>query len=412
MEFSQKSVSIMEQTQWIMARITEFCANYKRRLAGSANTRAATDAMAAMAGLWSDTVTKETFALRPTAFMGSILVQVVCGLAAIVLWWLAPTATTRWVSVALAAVWFVSWWGEYWTYHRIFDMLHRKAEGQNVLAVRKASGETRRRVIITGHADAAYEMTFLLHMKSWMVVLFIVVADLGMLFFLVSALLSQLGLAGTAYSHAFPFAASPVALSLIGWAFFVNWRVVSPGANDNLTGCFTALSLLKEMAERDERLQHTDFCVLITDGEECGLRGAMAFAERHKQELLDSDTLVLAADTFHDKAQLKVYHRGINFLQKNSPEVCALLREAGHQCGIELPNADFYPGATDAEAFSRFGIKAAAICASPVSTGPYYHTRYDAPDSLSPACIETATNILRQFLLVADEQVANKNNIK
>lgn len=395
----------MEQTtSWIISKITGFCSKYKRRLAGSEAAHAATDEMAEMARLWSDIVRKEPFTMHPTAFMGSILIQVALGLCAIVLWWTSRTPVTRWVILALQLLWFASWWGEYWTYHRIFDRLHRKAEGQNVFAVRKAAGESRQRVIITGHADAAYEMSFFLHLKTWMVALHIVVADGGLLFFLLSSVLGLLGITGPGYEHVISFVLIPVACSLIGWAFFVNWKVVSPGANDNLTGCFAALGLLKEMAEKDERLEHTDFCVLITDGEECGLRGAMAFAERHKQDLLASNTIVLAADTFHDKDQLMVYGRGINFTQKNSPEVCEMLREAGRGCGISLPDAGWYPGATDAEAFSRNGIKAAALCGSPHGTGPYYHTRYDAPESLSPECIEAATDILREFLKVVDER--------
>ena len=392
-------------SSWIISQIAEFCSRYKNRLAGSASCRAAGDEMARMAAEWSDIVTKEDFELHPTAFMGSILVQVIVSLTAIVLWWACRSTACRWIILGLLLIWFVSWWGEYWTYHRIFDKLHRKAVGQNVFAVRKAAGETRRRVIIVGHADAAYEMTFLLHLKTWIVGMHIVVADGGLLVFLVSSILGLLGITSPGYEQALSFILIPVACTLIGWAFFVNWKVISPGANDNLTGCFVALALLKEMAEKGERLQHTDVCVLITDGEECGLRGAMAFEEGHRQELQETDTIALAVDTFHDKDQLMVYGRGINFLQKNSPEVCELLREAGRRCSITLPNDGCYPGATDAEAFSRNGIKAAALCGSPHGTGPYYHTRFDTPDSLSPECIETGMNILREFLLVADERI-------
>lgn len=396
--------SMNESTQWIITQITDFCERYGNRLAGSAATWAATDKMAAMAEHWSDRVEKETFTMHPTAFMGSITIQVILGLAAIILWW----TIRSWLVPIILVVWLISWWGEYWTYRRIFDRLHPKAEGQNVLAVLKAAEDTRRRVIITAHADAAYEMRFLLHLKSWQVVVLIVLADCGSLFFLVSSLLSLSGLTSPGYDHALSYILIPIACVLFAWLFFVNWHVVSPGANDNLTGCFTALALLREMAANNQRLTHTDFCVLITDGEECGLRGAMAFAERHERELYETDTLVVAADTFHDKEQLKVYPRGINFTQKNSPKVCSMLRRAGRHCGITLPDVDFYPGATDAEAFSRRGIKAAAICASPISTGPYYHTRYDAPDSLSPESIEAATDILREFLRLADESTHNQ----
>ena len=39
------------------------------------------------------------------------------------------------------------------------------------------------------------------------------------------------------------------------------------------------MSILKELPEKDERLEHTDVCYLITDGEGSGLRGALAYAK-------------------------------------------------------------------------------------------------------------------------------------
>ena len=71
-----------ESTQWIMTQITDFCKRYGNRLAGSASTWAATNKMAAMAEHWCDRVEKETFTMHPTAFMGSITIQVIFGLAA------------------------------------------------------------------------------------------------------------------------------------------------------------------------------------------------------------------------------------------------------------------------------------------------------------------------------------------
>jgi putative aminopeptidase FrvX len=52
-----------------------------------------------------------------------------------------------------------------------------------------------------------------------------------------------------------------------------------PGASDDGVGTAVVLELAREMARRKTE---NDFIFLITDGEETGLRGAYAFAQRHR----------------------------------------------------------------------------------------------------------------------------------
>jgi len=239
---------------------------------------------------------------------------------------------------------------------------------------------------------------FLVRLKAWLIYVLILGADLGMFACLTFGLLSAAGMVSTHTSAVFGLIEALLLFIYIPWLFFIRWRVVSDGANDNLTGCYISMSILKEMAEKDIRLDYTDVCCLITDGEESGLRGAMAYAERHRQELIDTNSIVIAVDTIHDPEQLMIYHRGINFTQKNSTEVCKLLHEAGLSCGRDIPYTDFYPGANDSEAFSRNGIKAAAICAVQHTPSSYYHTRYDSWDNLNPEGIEIVRRIVSQAI--------------
>ena len=388
-------------TDWIVSQITSFCSKYPRRLAGSASCKAASDDMASQLEAWIDSVRKEPFSMHPTAFMGSITVQCIAALLAIGLLWAGIWYASFWLkilTVVLLLLWFVSWMGEYWLYLRIFDWLHRKAIGQNVYAERKAAGESRRKVIVAGHVDAAYEMRFFRGLPTWAVGSHIVVADGGLSFLLVCSILNCLGLTSPVFYQALAIIGIAVACSLVGWLCFVNWRVVSPGACDDLTGCFIAMSLLKEMAEKGIRLQHTDVGVLITDGEECGCRGAMAFAKAHRQELLESNAIIISADTFRNLENMCVYGRGINGTNQDSKEVCELMRTAAEKLGRDLPYAGWYPGATDADPFSRQGIKAAAICAMSHGSNPYYHTRDDSPENLIPEAITAGREVLWQVL--------------
>ena len=396
-----------EQTRWIMDEIRHVCENYKRRVAGSQSVRACMNYMAEQLRGFSDRVVMEPFTLHPQAWIGSIALQGTLDILGVLCYWLGYSLSAR-AFTALSVLFFLgsilSWVFEYVLYGPAFDFLYPKKDAVNLFAERKAAGETKRRIILCGHADAAYEISFFQHeLKAWMIYLLILGADTGMFFCCGFGIAALAGTAGTAL-RVFGIVELVLLVCYIPWLFFINWRVVVDGANDNLTGCYIPMSILKEMAENDERLENTDVCCLITDGEESGLRGALAYAEAHRQELLDSNTIVIALDTIHDPKELAIYHRGINFTQKNSPEVCELLHEAGLACGRDLPYAGFYPGATDAEAFSRYGIKAAGLCAVQHTPSTYYHTRHDSWDNLNPEGIEITRAVVYQALRIADEK--------
>lgn len=394
-----------DYTNWIIENIDYVCKTFGKRPAGSENVRKATAYMAGLLAKWADETQTEKFTMHPMAWPKSFLLQCTSGLLSIACLWINffhPSMAVRAVMLVSLVIWLLSWVCEYILYMRLTDFCYKKKEGENIFAVRKAGKESRQRVIICTHADAAYEMPFFLHMKAWLIYLLIIIADGGLMALLISAFLDMLGTGGLLATAGLCVAMSFTACSLVVFLFFINWKVISPGANDNLTGCFIAISLLKEMAEDKERMEYTDVCCLVTDGEECGLRGSFAYAELHKQELLDTDSIVIAADTFHDKRELMVYHRGINFTQKNSLYVCELLRAGAEKCGMELPYTDFFPGATDAEAFSRCGIRAAALCGNTHKPSRTYHTRYDTPESLDADAIEAARDILKETIRIYD----------
>ena len=396
-----------EHTRWIIEEIRHVCENYKGRVAGSESVRASMDYMAEQLRGWSDRVVMEPFTLHPQAWIGSIALQGTLDIWGVLCYWLGYSLSSR-VFTALSVLFFLGailfWVFEYVLYGPAFDFLYPKKEAVNLFSERKASGETTGRIILCGHADAAYEITFFRHeLKAWVIYLLILGADVGMFFCCGFGVAALTGATGETL-RVFGIIEAVLLIVYIPWVFFINWRVVVDGANDNLTGCYIAMSILREMAEKDERLEHTDVCCLITDGEESGLRGALAYAQAHRQELLDSNSIVIALDTIHDPEELAIYHRGINFTQKNSPEVCELLHQAGLACGRDLPYAGFYPGGTDAEAFSRYGIRAAGLCAVQHTPSTYYHTRHDSWDNLDPEGIELARNVVRQALRIADER--------
>ena len=65
--------------------------------------------------------------------------------------------------------------------------------------------------------------------------------------------------------------------------FFENKKRPVMGANDNLTGCFISMAVVKYMQHHDIRFENTEVWVVLTGSEEAGLRGAKAFCKAHKR---------------------------------------------------------------------------------------------------------------------------------
>jgi hypothetical protein len=362
--------------------------------------------MANQLSLWSDTVTKENFTVHPHAFIGTLDLNALCAMFSIICFILSVWFSLKWltaISVLFVIITLVTYIFEHALYRQFIDFLYPKKTSQNVMAIRKAEKETKQRIIICGHADASYYMPMMQKSNSTTIMVMTLFALIGYLICLVIGLLTIFANMPQHILIAFCIFQVLMFIPLTFFLFFVDWNTVVDGANDNLTGCFLGMSILKEMAESNQRLAYTDVCCLITGGEESGLRGAFAYAKSHKHELLDTNSIVIAVDTIHEKEHLMIYPRGIYWTQKNSEEVCELLRAAGKECGVSLKDSGFYPGATDAEAFSRNEIKAAALCAVSHKPSNYYHAITDTWDNLNMDCIALTRDVLKAGISLFDE---------
>ena len=117
-------------------------------------------------------------------------------------------------------------------------------------------------------------------------------------------------------------------------AFTYDPRRVVDGANDNLSGCYIGMELLKEMEERGIALGHTEVGVILPGSEEAGLRGAKAWAKAHKGEYADVPTYIISYDTIHDPKHLAVNTRDLNSTVKSDPELCEMFIAAAEKAGV------------------------------------------------------------------------------
>jgi putative aminopeptidase FrvX len=144
-----------------------------------------------------------------------------------------------------------------------------------------------------------------------------------------------------------------VIIYLVALLFYDKRRIVE-GANDNLTGCFASIGILKFLQDNNIRFENTEVIALCTGSEEIGLRGAKDFCKKHAEEFSDVETIFIALDTIRDYDHMGIYNKDMSGFVKNDPEVCNLLREAGNIAGLEnLPYRTVTIGSSDAAAVSR-----------------------------------------------------------
>jgi hypothetical protein len=55
---------------------------------------------------------------------------------------------------------------EFLLYKQFMDPFYKKVEGHNLVGVRKPRGDVKRRIVISGHIDAAYEWRHILYGKK------------------------------------------------------------------------------------------------------------------------------------------------------------------------------------------------------------------------------------------------------
>lgn len=385
------------------------CEHYKNRAPGTESERKAQEFFRDELKKYADEVEMEDFDLHPHAFMGFIILAGLFSLISVFMYWLAPKGIVfPIIGIVLTFVSILMFVFEFLMYRSFVDFLFPKRVSRNVMARRKPSGEVKRRIIFGGHADAAYEWTFSLHGQLAALVPVIGGAIISMFTLFGFNLAAAIHSAGGSFEMAGAWKVlGIIALCLIPFCililFFINWRVIVDGANDNLSACYIAIAVLKQMADQDFRFENTEVCCLISGSEEAGLRGAKAYAKRHKEDLQDVETVYVAMDTMREVEQLQVYTKGCTWTVWDSEAVGDLIHEAGVNVGIDMPRAEIYPGAIDAEGFSMYGLTAAGFCGVNHDPKTYYHTRKDTPDNIGEDCIELSLKVCEETARLFDE---------
>ena len=393
--------------QYMIKEITHICKTFEKRAPGSKGEQQACEYMAKVLkkDCGCDTATVESFKENPGSFYGWIFFTITFVLAAVVLFFFAPIISVILIVAGLAIV-----LAQFGVYKKLLDPLFKEKTGHNVTAIKKCTGETKRRIVFNGHPDAAWEWPVNYALGGVGFEGHAILCGAGAVYYIVVSIIYMIkngvgfGVADTS---------DPVVKAglwglifvpfLVGLYFMVNYRRVVDGANDNLSGCYMGIAVLKALKDEGIEFENTELAVVLTGSEEAGLRGAKAWCEQHKGEFDDVPTFIFSYDTINDPKYLMTNYRDLNGTVKADKDVSDLFMEAAQAVNVPCKKGWVPPlgGATDSAAFAQAGFRATGVTGLNHKLESYYHTRKDTYTNMNAQglanCFAATVKALEMF---------------
>lgn len=386
--------------------VKKVCADTPARIAGSEEELKAQQFMAAQVGDAADEVKQEEFKVSPKAYLGwlsaaGVLLLIATAVNIVNIFVANDVTYSAFVWPVCCLCLLVIALGEYRLCKPVVDGFYKKALSHNVYCVRKAAGETKRRIVFEGGADSAYEPRFH-YLGGGKFVAFTVIYPLvGLLYNVAVSVLTLVRGEATPLLLWISLAFVPGYILLL---FFMNHKVVSDGANHNLTGCMTGAAVLKFMGDNDVRFENTEVVALFTGAETAGVRGAQAAAKAHADWKNDDvETVVVSFGNIKNLDALTVCTGDLHGGVKHNDKVAALLQKAAEYTEVAAKTGKCPYGVSDAAPFAKAGVKTGLVTAVETPLPESFNTREDKADTLELRAIEKAVGIALEAAFRFDE---------
>ena len=396
-----------EAAEYMVSEITHICKDFEKRDPGSKGEQQACEYMADVLKneCGCERADVESFKENPGSFFGWIYFTITFVLAAVAISFFYPL-----VSIILIVVGLLIVFMQFGLYKKFIDRFFPEKTGHNVTVVKSCKGEVKRRIFFNGHPDAAWEWPVNYKLGGVGFEGHAVICGIGAVYYLVISIMlvakngleyvsfdadETLGLLRLIGLVFVPF--------LIGLYWMWNENRVVDGANDNLSGCYMGIAILKALKEEGIEFENTEVGVILTGSEEAGLRGAKAWCAAHKGEFDDVPTFIFSYDTIHDPKYLMTNYRDLNGTVKADKDVSDLFMEAAKELDISCKKGWVPPlgGATDSAAFAQAGFRATGVTGLNHKLEDYYHTRRDTYDNMNEQgladCFAISVKALEMF---------------
>lgn len=403
MKVCKLSVDPQQVASQVASDIKHICKRCDKRFSGSQGERDSAIYLASKLTECTEDVRTETFDVHPHAYFGWIEFTVTCTLLAFVAYFFSTL-----VSILLLLAGVIPYFVEYVLFKRMYDPLFKKETSQNVYAVKHCSGEVKKRIVFVAHYDAGNEWHTKYALGNAVFVIQRVLNIAGGFYLLAIDIARHAlvgGIGAEIASGEMLYAGLAGIFFVIPWAatyFFLSKKRVIDAANDGLSGALTMVHTLKNI--KDVELENTEVGVLLAGSGAVGMRGAMAFADAHKNEFGD-ETVFIAMNILREKEFFRVNAKEFNGFVKSDPRAVNLAVEAAKAIGINCSRHTPIFSNTESGALSAAGLRSVGINAANRHMPDYYRTRYDSFDNLSEDCIGIGFELLLKFIGNYSEEV-------
>lgn len=266
----------------------------------------------------------------------------------------------------------------------------KKAESENILAVRKADKEATKRLILLTNSDSAPKSkinTFP----------FVIVSTVGFALSIIMMFLNAtldvfaeipgLRFISLALIAFIPFAIIPI---------FADGKDFSEGASKNLSGSFASIAVLKYLKDNGIEMPSLEICVLITSAHEYDCAGAKAFASAHSSDFTDMETVCVCLDS------IACAEDNLGIIKSKSFEKASQIIADGAEDNESTIGDSSLQGKyiSDAAIISSMGIDACAL----TSLGADYAKAPDTFEDMKVKTIETALKALVSGVFLYEEK--------
>lgn len=396
----------------ILADIKQLCKTVGDRSAGSDGERQTAEYFANELSDCTDSVKTETFKLNPSAYTGWIALSI----TAILLGYVAYFFSS-FVALLLFVIALIPFIGEYMLLKRMFDPLYAEKTSQNLTAIKKCTETPLKRIYFVANTDACFENA-LKYRFGGVVFLAVFSLDIIALAYYIALSIARwvlvggigAGIANGAMLYA-GLAGIVFVIPLFASYFTLSNKVVTDGANRNLTGCFIATRVLQAL--KDCKFKNTEIGVILTGGGTVGLRGAKAWCDAHSDEVDKQNTVFISLASLRELGSLNVNSSDMNGFLKSDKDVVKLVLDSAENVGVKCSNHRIPFDASDSVPFIQSGCKSAGICAISVNLPDYYNTRYDSYDNLSGECIAECYSLALEIIknYAGETPVVNESEI-
>jgi hypothetical protein len=403
-----------DEMDYLMGTMRKICDEAGFRYPGTEGERKGAEIFKAEYEKWADEVHEEKFEMAPDAYPGAMIKPIgYLFFISVVLYFVFPILA--WIVLIPMAFWGLELFG----LKRAVDWAYPKKPSQNIYAKIKPLAEPKTIMVFAGHNDSpkVFPLTARWRKKAQDAVMLIFISSL--IFVLLGIIRASVAtLKGTLVvpplDSWWMVAGGILGVLLVPVVIYVTQNFVSDklclGANDNLSGAISALTLARYF--KDHRPLNTELWFVAFGSEEAGQRGSTHFAKTHFDELNRMGAYVINLESIG----------GGNFLLFATAEIMCmphiphhqdvynLLKEASRQVVIrrQCVRSELSQGYTDAEPFSRLGLKASSILGLMLDGFPLlWHIETDTPDNLHPGCMRDALEVCIKAVELRDKELGS-----